>query len=105
MDKYVKLLASLAIDALGFVAIGLTEFGDLIWAPVSALAIAFLYHKDFYTFLGFAEEILPGADVVPTATIAWLDENGFLNIFHKKQNSHRREGPLHGRSRTITLAD
>lgn len=84
MNKYVKLLVSLAIDGLGFLAYGATEMGDLIWAPISALAIGFLYHRDFYTFLGFTEEILPGMDIVPTATIAWLDEQGFLNFLKKR---------------------
>lgn len=105
MDKYVKLLASLAIDAFGFVAIGLTEFGDLIWAPLSALLIGVLYHRDLYTFMGFAEEILPGTDIVPTATIAWLDENGYLKIFHKKQAPPSKGGPLHGRNRSLAMTD
>lgn len=83
MNRFVKLALSLAIDAIGLLSLFGGEFADLLWAPLSALAVAWLYHRDGYTFLAFGEEILPGFDFIPTASLAWLDENGFLNFFHK----------------------
>lgn len=51
------------------------EWGDLVWAPVSAL----LFYKAFGGWKGalgglfnFTEEILPFTDFVPTFTIAWV---------------------------------
>ncbi len=85
MNRFVKLALSLGIDALGLVTLFTGEFADLLWAPLSALMIGWLYRRDRYTFLGFAEEILPGFDVIPTATLAWLDENGLLNFLHKEK--------------------
>ena len=53
----------------------LGEFGDLLWAPLSAL----LFYKAFGGWKGalgsafnFVEEILPFTDFIPTFTIAWL---------------------------------
>ncbi len=84
MNRIAKLLLSIGIDAAGLAAYGLFDSADLIWAPVSAVGIALLYRRDFYTFLGFTEELLPGLDFIPTATLAWLDENGFLKMLHRK---------------------
>lgn len=54
---------------------GFMEFTDIIWAPISA----FIFYKTFGGRVGeigavinFVEEILPGTDVIPTFTIAWL---------------------------------
>ena len=41
-------------------------------APVSAALIFWLYGSGIFAAAGFAEEILPGLDFVPTATIAWF---------------------------------
>ncbi|MDP2717364.1 MAG: hypothetical protein Q8P02_01335 [Candidatus Micrarchaeota archaeon] len=103
MDRWAKLAASLGIDALGMLTAGAGDLLDLAWAPMSALLVFGLYRRSGYSFLAFGEEILPGFDVIPTATIAWLDENGMLDAFHKK--GPRRNHPVHGRNRTITLAD
>lgn len=53
----------------------LGEFGDLLWAPLSA----FLFYKTFGGWKGllggmfnFIEELLPFTDFIPTFTIAWL---------------------------------
>lgn len=85
MDRIPKLIVSLLIDAIGFFTIGPGDWVDLLWAPASALAVGWLYRRDGYTFLAFGEEILPGTDFIPTATLAWLDENGYLGIFKKKK--------------------
>lgn len=85
MNRFVKLAVSLAIDAIGLLTLFAGEFADLIWAPLSALAVGWLYRMEGYTFLAFGEEILPGFDFIPTASLAWLDENGFLNFLHKEK--------------------
>ncbi|MBI2445055.1 hypothetical protein HYV43_01570 [Candidatus Micrarchaeota archaeon] len=85
MNRLAKLLLSLTLDALGFMSLFAGEFADFVWAPLSALVVGWLYRRDGYTFLAFAEEILPGFDFIPTATLAWLDENGFLNFLHKEK--------------------
>lgn len=71
----------LAMDALGFVTYaipGLGEFGDLFWAPVSAM-IFMISFGGWKGVLGgafnFVEEILPGTDFIPSFTLAWLLKN------------------------------
>ena len=86
MNRFLKLLVSLAIDGVGLFSLGGAEPSDLVWAPASALAIGLLYQRDRYTYLAFGEELLPGTDFIPTATIAWLDENGFLGFLEKKSD-------------------
>lgn len=51
------------------------EFGDLLWAPFSAL----IFYKTFGgwkamfgSVFNFVEELLPFTDFIPTFTIAWL---------------------------------
>ncbi|PZR24322.1 MAG: hypothetical protein DI535_22220 [Citrobacter freundii] len=68
----------LAMDALGFVTYTipvLGEFGDLFWAPVSAM-IFMISFGGWKGVLGgvfnFVEEILPGTDFIPSFTLAWL---------------------------------
>ena len=64
-------LAGYATYALPFVG----EFGDIVWAPISA----FIFYKTFGGWKGafggifnFVEEILPGLDFIPSFTIAWV---------------------------------
>lgn len=60
--------ATYAIPVLG-------EFGDIIWAPISAL----IFYKTFGGWKGafgglfnFVEEIMPGLDFIPSFTIMWF---------------------------------
>lgn len=57
---------------------GVTWLFDVVWAPVSGLLLFYLYNQSSLALFGFAEEILPFTDLVPTATIAWI------NKYHKK---------------------
>jgi hypothetical protein len=73
-----SLLFCLAMDAIGcatYLLPGLGEFGDIIWAPVSAI-IFFISFGGWKGALGgvfnFIEEILPGTDFIPSFTIMWL---------------------------------
>lgn len=84
-----KLVASIAIDLVGmasFVIPALGEFGDLIIAPMSAVAIYMVHKTKAGAVLGFAEEIIPFTDIIPTATIIWykryhMDKEKTLRAF------------------------
>ena len=73
-----KLFLSIAIDIIGmatYIVPVAGEAGDLAWAPISAYLIYQLYGNGVISGLAFAEELLPGLDIIPTATIAWILEN------------------------------
>jgi hypothetical protein len=73
----------IAMDLVGIISYaipGLMEFTDVIWAPLSA----FIFMKTFGGKFGktgavinFLEEILPGTDIIPTFTIAWVIKKYF----------------------------
>lgn len=77
--KYIKLLASIVIDLIGNATYFLPvvgEGGDLVWGFLSGGLLMFaLYpnHKIGAT-LGGLEELIPGTDIVPTATLLWLTD-------------------------------
>ncbi len=66
------------MDAIGcatYILPGIGEFGDIIWAPISAI----IFYKTFGGWKGafgsvfnFIEEILPGTDFIPSFTIMWF---------------------------------
>lgn len=72
------LIFCILMDVLGYATYaipGIGEFGDIIWAPISAI----IFYKSFGGWKGafgglfnFAEEILPGTDFIPTFTITWI---------------------------------
>ena len=73
------------MDILGMVTFtipGVGEFGDVVWAPLSAYLFSRLYGTDkvakWGAIFNFAEEILPFTDFCPTFTIAW-----FMHKFSK----------------------
>jgi len=73
-----SLLFCIFMDAIGcatYVLPGIGEFGDIIWAPISAI----IFYKTFGGWKGafggvfnFIEEILPGTDFIPSFTIMWF---------------------------------
>ena len=70
-----KLLLSLCVDAIGcstYIVPVAGEAADLGWAPISSWMVWYLYGNGWLAGIGFAEEILPGLDFIPTCTIAWL---------------------------------
>jgi hypothetical protein len=72
IKKVLKLLVSIVIDVIGFLTYSipaLGELGDVVWAPVSSILVYFLYKSNLIAMGNFAEEILPGTDFIPTATI------------------------------------
>ena len=77
-EKLKKLALSILIDLIGvatYLVPVVGEAGDVGWAPISAYLIYQLYGNGIISGLAFAEELLPGLDIIPTATIAWFLEN------------------------------
>jgi len=72
------LIFCLLMDLIGmatFALPGIGEFGDLVWAPISA----FIFYRAFGGWKGafgglfnFVEEALPFTDFIPTFTIMWV---------------------------------
>lgn len=75
--QLVKLLACLSLDMCGDASYLVPELGegaDLAYAPAQAVALNMLFDSKFVAFVGLAEELGLGTDLVPTATFAWLLE-------------------------------
>ena len=79
--KWERLAVSLVLDVIGsssYLVPVLGEFTDLAWAPVFAVCVAAMYSESspYMHYVGLVEELLPFTDIIPTATLAWLRENG-----------------------------
>ncbi len=68
----------LLMDLLGcatYLLPGIGEWFDIIWAPISGI-VFFMVFGGWKGALGglfdFVEEILPGTDIIPSFTIAWV---------------------------------
>jgi len=75
--QLLKLCACLTLDTCGDASYLLPEVGegtDLAFAPAQAVALKLLFNSKFVAFAGLAEELMPGTDLVPTATFAWFLE-------------------------------
>lgn len=72
-----SLIFCLAMDAVGYATYAfpfLGEFGDLIWAPISALIFFRTFggwKAAFGSAFNFVEELLPGTDFIPSFTLMW----------------------------------
>jgi len=76
-QRILKLFFCIIIDIIGFATYSipvLGEFEDIIWAPISSIIIFYLFGSKLISLSGFMEEILPGSDFIPTATLAFLIE-------------------------------
>ncbi len=74
-----SLLFCVTMDLAGYFSYSillLGEFTDIIWAPVSAIVFYHTFGRKSFGRQGavfaFLEELLPGADFIPTFTIAWV---------------------------------
>lgn len=82
----------IVMDLLGmatFAIPGFGEFGDLVWAPISALIFLKMFGGRVGTIggiLNFIEEILPFADIIPSFTIAWFVRKNEIEKAMLKQN-------------------
>eukprot|EP00537_Pseudo-nitzschia_pungens_P012179 CAMPEP_0172383472 /NCGR_PEP_ID=MMETSP1061-20121228/1334_1 /TAXON_ID=37318 /ORGANISM="Pseudo-nitzschia pungens, Strain cf. pungens" /LENGTH=225 /DNA_ID=CAMNT_0013111723 /DNA_START=245 /DNA_END=922 /DNA_ORIENTATION=- len=94
LDPGLKLLVCILIDFVGvasFAAPGLGEATDAGWAPISALLINYLFGNGLFTALALVEELSPGLDFIPTATIAWFLENSSANNNNNNININQQE--------------
>ena len=88
--KYKKLLIGIILDAIGMVSFTLPfigEFGDVIWAPLSAFLLTRMYKGTtgkIAGVVGFIEELAPGLDIVPTFTLTWIYQYLLKDKFDKK---------------------
>merc|ERR1712129_16883 len=75
ISTFGKLIASIGIDALGnatYVVPGVGEYGDVVFAPASAVMLKMMYNANGIALINLAEELCPFTDIIPTATIAWF---------------------------------
>ncbi len=76
--KYKMLALSLLFDAIGMLSFTIPfigEFGDIVWAPISALLIYKMYRGAegrIGGMVSFFEELIPGLDFIPTFTLTWI---------------------------------
>jgi hypothetical protein len=76
--KEPSLIFCILMDVIGYATYAvpfLGEFGDILWAPVSAI-IFFLTFGGWKGAMGgmfnFIEEILPGTDFIPSFTLMYF---------------------------------
>jgi hypothetical protein len=77
MKKQPSLSLCIILDLIGCAGVivpGLGAIFDVFWAPVSAIIFLFLFGRKatFGAVFSFVEELIPGVDVIPTFTIAWV---------------------------------
>eukprot|EP01134_Creolimax_fragrantissima_P002417 CFRG2417T1 len=91
---WTKLFWSVLIDLVGaasFLIPGFGEMIDLIWAPIQTYLVSTMYGFGPLTALSFFEEILPGTDFIPTATIGWISQHtNIVPFFSERMNAARR---------------
>eukprot|EP00177_Eucheuma_denticulatum_P004351 GFKZ01007907.1.p1 GENE.GFKZ01007907.1~~GFKZ01007907.1.p1 ORF type:complete len:235 (+),score=24.73 GFKZ01007907.1:275-979(+) len=92
--RWTKLAICIAIDLVGSGSLAVPFVGDLldlITAPLAAIMLQALFANTLVTMGGLAEELLPGTDAIPTATLAWLAENyGYLEDLGRGQEGQGR---------------
>ncbi len=81
----------IVMDLVGmftYILPGVGEFGDVVWAPISAM----IFYKLFGGRVGmiggvlnFLEEVIPFTDFIPSFTIAWfIRKNALENLTLKR---------------------
>jgi hypothetical protein len=66
------LVICLLVDLAGDSSFVINENSDLLWAPASGLLLNALFDSPALGALNLVKELLPGTDIVPVATLAWL---------------------------------
>jgi hypothetical protein len=90
-QKLPSLLFCIAMDIIGYATYiipGLGEYGDIVWAPISA----WVFFNSFGTWRGAAgavfnlmEEILPFTDFIPSFTIMYFVQKNKMSTALKQQ--------------------
>ncbi len=77
-NKIRDLLLGLVFDAIGmlsFAVLGIGEFSDVVWAPLSAWLMTRMYKGKVgqaAAMITFVEELIPGTDFIPSFTLMWF---------------------------------
>jgi hypothetical protein len=92
---YLKLAASLIIDILGTRYVGVPVILQLVvgasgWVPIATFFVQFLYDRPALTAIDLLKATVPFANLVPTATLGFLLENGII----KEEWLGGRRGPF-----------
>ncbi len=93
-----KLALSILIDLIGcfsYLIPGFGEVFDVVWAPVSFFIMQEMYGSLSLSILSAVEEILPGTDFIPTATIGFISQHTNLipllsKFFQRSQQTSSR---------------
>lgn len=86
-EAWLQLLFCLALDFggdLSFTLPGVGEVEDLAWAPLSAFLLKAIFGSNSLATIDFVKEILPGTDIIPVASLAWLLQNYYPESFLTK---------------------
>jgi hypothetical protein len=78
----------LVMDIIGSLTVMIPFFGEIIWAPISAIIFwrMFGFRRAFMGgVFSFIEELIPGLDFIPTFTIMW-----FIQYARRKKESLTR---------------
>lgn len=89
-----KLLISIIIDLIGDGSLlipGAGDASDLLWAPVSALLVRFLYQSNTLALVNLVEELLPFTDIIPTATLAFVIDYCFWRA-QREEEERKKAG-------------
>ena len=77
--KTLLLIFGILLDIIGYLTFAvpaLGEFGDVVWAPISAFLMYLMYKNakgvGVGVIGGFLEEILPFTDFIPSFTLMWI---------------------------------
>lgn len=96
--KNKELIYSLIIDAVGmgsYLIPALAEVSDVVIAPVSALLVYAIYKTPIGAITDFVEELLPGTDIIPTASIIWYykyqinKDKSFQSFIEARQDENK----------------
>ncbi len=77
-EGWAKLVGCLLLDLAGDASElipGLGELTDVVYAPVEAGLLKALFASNAIAAFGFAEELLPFTDIIPTFTLSWCLAN------------------------------
>ena len=95
-ERKTYLWYSLGLDLLGMASYllpGLGEISDGFYGPFYGMMIFYMYKRNGKTaamtggIFGTIEEVLPGTDIFPTATLMWL----YFYVFKKDEILERME--------------
>lgn len=87
--KQRNLFLGILFDLIGMLSFTIPlvgEFTDVVWAPLSAILMAYMYKGTIGKIGGifeFIEEALPFSDFIPTFTLTWI----YTYVLQKQETS------------------